>query len=102
MREFVEGTDEQFADLKRSLQDEMCHVYRKCRLPSCCNKEMCSIAFEKAEGVYTLLIDNGITCSKATGDIIITQFSQWLSAGEVRFLDFNDVKEFLRSLTVLY
>ncbi|MDO4344153.1 MAG: hypothetical protein Q4C50_05055 [Eubacteriales bacterium] len=102
MREFIDGTDEQFANLKKSLQDEKCHVYHKCKLPSCCSRQMCSIAFEKDMDAYTLLIDNGIVCSKTLGGTALVLFRQWLAAGRIIFLDFNDLKEFLKSLWILY
>ncbi len=102
MRKFVKGTDEQYADLKRRLQDEQCHVYRKCQLPACCSRSTCSIAFEKDCNAYKLLIDKGITCSAMRGGTALIQFKQLLSAGEAIFIDFNDLKVFLKSLSVLY
>ena len=102
LREFVNGTNEQFENLKKSLQDDKCHVYRNCKLPPCCNKQVCSIAFEMDNGTYTLLIDQGIICSKKAGGIVIKQFKQWLVDGKLIFLDFNDLKIFLKSLTILY
>lgn len=102
MREFVNGTDAQFADLKERLQDELCHVFKNCELPDCCSRHTCRIGFEKDNGAYILLIDSGITCSKSRGGIRLEQFKQFLSKGELIFLDFNDLKIFLRSLGFLY
>ena len=102
MRGFVTGSNEQFSNLKNLLQDEMCHVFHNCALPSCCSKSVCRIGFEKSAGTYVLLIDSGITCSKRNGSVTMALFKQWLSAGELLFLDFNDLKEFLQSLTILY
>lgn len=102
MREFVEGNDAQFEDLKEKLQDGLCHVFKNCKLPACCNKQICRIGFEKDNGAYTLLIDIGITCSKMKGGISLIQFKQLLSTGEFKFLDFNDLKVFLKSLSFLY
>lgn len=102
LREFVKGTNEQFDNLKKMLEDDMCHVYKNCKLPSCCNKQVCRIAFEINSGAYTVLIDQGITCSRRTGGIVLEQFKQWLAAGELIFLDFNDLKSFFKSLSILY
>lgn len=102
MREFVYGSDTQFNDLKRTLQDGRCHVYNNCVMPSCCGNEICRIGFEKSNGSYTLLIDYGISYNGTSGGLIITQFKEWLSNGEVNFLDFNDLKTFLKSLSILY
>ncbi len=102
MREFVYGSDTQFNDLKRSLQDGRCHVYNNCKMPPCCGGKCCRIGFEMGNGVYTLLIDYGITCSKFSNTLTMIQFKQWLSDGELKFLDFNDLKVFLKSLSFLY
>jgi hypothetical protein len=102
MRKFVEWNNAQFNDLKRKLQDGLCHVFKNCELPACCSKRTCRIGFEKDNGAYTLLIDSGITCSKTKGGIQLAQFKQLLSAGELIFIDFNDLKVFLKSLGFLY
>lgn len=102
MRELIDGNDEQFANLKQSLQDGLCHVFKNCELPSCCSNRTCRIGFEKSNGAYTLLIDSGITCSRTRGGIQLDQFKQLLSKAELIFLDFNDLKIFLQSLSFLY
>ena len=98
MREFVDGTDRQYTLLKDSLEDHRCHVYR-CALPRCCSRENARIGFEKEDDTYALFIDTGITCSRNRAPQL---FRDWLSAGTLRFLDFTDMKAFLRSLSVLY
>ena len=102
MWEFVFGTDEQFANLKRELQGGECICYNNCVLPPCCNPSLTRFGFEYNNGVYTILIDYGVSCSKIAGGIELTQFKQFLSAGEYRFFDFNDVKEFFHKLKSLY
>lgn len=99
MREFVYGSDQQYDMLRESLNDHLCHVYRNCSLPAGCSVGMCRIGFEKEGDTYALFIDKGINCSsaKATG-----LFNEWLLSGTLRFLDFTDMKEFLRSLKCLY
>lgn len=98
MREFTVGTDQQYTMLRESLNDGRCHVYR-CTLPDCCIPNAARIGFEKEGDTYALFIDKGITCnhSRAPG-----LFKDWLNTGTVRFLDFTDMKEFLKSLKVLY
>lgn len=99
MREFVYGTDYQYKLLKESLEDHLCHVYSRCYLPSSCSKGIARIGFEKEENTYALFIDKGISCSSNYAPAL---FNDWLAVGTVRFLDFTDMKEFLRSLKCLY
>lgn len=99
MKEFVYGTDHQYALLKNSLEDHMCHVYSQCFLPGCCDRTVARIGFEKEGDTYALFIDKGISCSSNRAPNL---FNDWLSTGTVRFLDFTDMKEFLRSLNCLY
>lgn len=102
MDRFVYGRNNQFAELKRTLQDAHCHVY-SCSLPRGFNKHNCRIGFEKClsdHRSYKLLIDYGI---KYTGYRRVSPLLKiWLESGELVFLDFNDLKEFLTSLKGLY
>lgn len=99
MKEFVFGSDYQFSILKESLNDHLCHVYKNCSFPSCCSKSNGRIGFEKEMDTYALFIDKGITCSRNNAPAL---FQQWLLEGTLRFLDYTDLKEFLRSLRCLY
>lgn len=99
MKEFVQGTDEQYELLKASLNDNMCHVYGHCVFPASFSKSSGRIGFEKEGKTYALFIDRGITCSKRN---VPQDLLTWLSEGTLRFLDFTDMKVFLRSLTCLY
>jgi len=99
MREFVFGTDEQYEMLERQLEDHLCHVFNNCVLPNCCSIQYGRIGFEKEQDTYALFIDRGITCS---GSNVPRLFTEWLSRGTLRFLDFNDLKSFLKSLNQLY
>lgn len=99
MREFVNGSDQQYAMLKDSLSDHLCHVYNNCSYPQCCSKSTGRIGFEKEGETYALFIDKGITCSRNN---VPSLFLEWLSTGTLRFLDFTDMKEFLKSLRCLY
>lgn len=103
MKEFINGSDRQYQRLKEEIQDgTRCRVYEGCQLPACCNKSICKIGVEKERMAYKLLIETGITCSKNTNEIELIQFKQLLSEGEMIFLDFNDLKVFLKSLDFLY
>ena len=99
MIEFVNGTDRQFQMLRESLEDHMCHVYKNCSFPPCCSRPSGRIGFEKEGDTYALFIDKGITCSGRSAPEL---FVEWLAAGTLRFLEFTDMKEFLRSLKCLY
>ena len=102
MQEFVHGTDEQFKNLKEMLNDNMLHIYKNCRLPQCCSRSATRLGFEKSNGMYLFYVDSGITCSTSKKGNTITQFKQLLSNGEIAFLDFNDLKTFIKALSILY
>ena len=99
MKEFVYGTEIKYAILKESLNDHLCHVFRNCIFPNSFSVETGRIGFEKEGETYVLYIDRGITCSNSQATELL---QDWLSSGTLRFLDYNDVKEFLRSLKILY
>lgn len=97
MKEFVTGTDEQYDLLKTSLGDRKCHVYT-CAFPADFSKSTGRIGFEKDKISYILYIDKGITCTNTRSGLL----TDWLAAGQLRFLDFSDLKTFLKSLSFLY
>ena len=97
MKEFVTGSDEQFDLLRASLDDKKCHVYN-CTFPTSFSKPTGRIGFEKDKISYILYIDKGITCTASKSSLL----KDWLEAGTLRFLDFSDLKTFLKSLTFLY
>lgn len=100
MREFVEGSNFQYKMLKDSLVDNRCHIYRVI-LPPSFNMTNCRIGFEKEEVTngYVLYIDKGLTCN-SIGKFPL--FNDWLHDGMLRFMDFNDIKKFLKKLSFLY
>ncbi len=99
MKEFVYGTDGQYAVLRESLNDHLCHVYKNCQFPRSFSKPCGRIGFEKEGETYALHIDKGISCTHLRAAPLLRE---WLAAGTLRFLDFTDMKEFLRSLRYLY
>ena len=99
VREFIYGTDYQYNLLKDTLQDHKCHVYKSCSYPPGCTKTGGRIGFEKEGETYALFIDKGVTYS---GNRAPGLFREWLASGTLRFLDYTDMKEFLRSLKCLY
>lgn len=99
MIDFVYGTDQQYEWLKIMLNDQLCHVFRNCSFPACCSRNSGRIGFEKEGDTYALFIDKGIICSNSG---VPQLFKDWLSTGTLRFLDYTDMKEFLRSLRCLY
>lgn len=102
MDRFAYGKDFQFAELKKSLQDGRCHVY-SCTLPTGFNKRNCRVGFEKClsdHSSFKILIDYGIRYSRLRRVSPLLRI--WLECGELVFLDFNDMKEFLNSLKSLY
>jgi hypothetical protein len=99
MKEFVLGTDAQYEMLKQSLNDDRCHVYERCIFPSSFSRPSGRIGFEKEQVGYALFIDKGLTCSCPVASRLL---KSWLKAGTLKFLDYTDMKVFLRSLTYLY
>jgi hypothetical protein len=99
MKEFVYGTDQQYELLEESLNDHLCHVYDPCVFPASFSNSTGRIGFEKENDTYALFVDKGITCSQNNTSQL---FRDWLAVGTLRFLDFADMKEFLRSLRWLY
>ena len=99
MKEFVLGTDAQYEMLKQSLNDDRCHVYERCIFPSSFSRPSGRIGFEKEQVGYAHFNDNGLTCSCPVASRLL---KSWLKAGTLKFLDYTDMKVFLRSLTYLY
>lgn len=97
MREFVYGTDAQFAQLERMLEDNLCHVFPNCIMPEGCNVTVARIGFEKETRTngYAVHIDKGISFNGRRAPRL---FFQWIRTGTVRFIDFDDIKVFFRSL----
>lgn len=96
MREFAYGTDRQYDLLEEELEDHMCHVYH-CTLPSGCTPSNARIGFEKEGNTYALFIDRGIVY---TGNH--AGFKEWTQKSEMRFLDFADMAEFLKTMKTMF
>lgn len=96
MREFAYGTDRQYELLEEELEDRMCHVYR-CTLPSGCSPSNARIGFEKEGSTYALFIDRGIAY---TGNH--DGFKEWIQKSVLRFLDFADMAEFLKTMKTMF
>ncbi|MDO4322175.1 MAG: AAA family ATPase [Lachnospiraceae bacterium] len=98
MREFVFGTEEQFAELDSLLNDHRCHIYSDCVLPGSCRPQKARLGFEKtAEGYYIMYIDRGI-CTDCTNQ----DFKDFLENGETKFTCLEDMTAFLGSLRPLF
>ena len=100
MDRFVYGSDLQFDNLEASLQDGYCRVFSDVELPAGFNVSRCRIGFEKHSETssYKILIDNGISCPAYAPQY----FKNFLSEGEVNFMDYYDVKSFFKNLRCLY
>lgn len=97
MREFAYGTDKQFEQLESMLEDNLCHIFPNCIMPEGCNVTVARIGFEKNSETngYGVHIDKGISFSGRRAPRL---FFQWLRAGTVWFIDFDDIKVFFHSL----
>lgn len=97
MREFAYGSDAQYTALKKSLRDGQCHVYN-CTFPPSFSAGSGRIGFEKDSISYILYIDKGLRHTGRGHKLL----KDWLAAGSLRFLDFSDMRDFLRGLSALY
>ena len=97
MREFVFGTEYQYNWLDNLISDGQCHVFNNCVLPSSCTPDHSRLGFEKADSVYIVYIDRGIT---TTADD--QSFIHFLQNGETKFTCMEDMVEFFRSLQPLF
>lgn len=97
MKQFVFGTDTQFRELDRQLDDGMCHVFKGCALPAGCTPATARLGFEKSAGAYILYIDKNITAT-----LVHPEFLQLLAQGQTKFLCLEDMIFFLQSLQPLF
>lgn len=97
MREFAFGTEQQYNWLNNLISDGLCHVFHNCVLPSSCTPDHSRLGFEKAESVYTVYIDRGITTISEDQN-----FNHFLQNGEIKFTCLEDMMEFFHSLQPLF
>ncbi len=99
MRKFVFAPEAQFEELDLLLNDNMCHVYNDCTLPSCCTPSKARLGFEKdMNNRYYVYIDKGIR-AEASDNL---DFKEFLTNGKLRFICMEDMMEFLHSLQPLF
>lgn len=101
MRAFVFGADADYQWLRELLNDHLCHVFYHRAFPESFSKGEGRLGFEYDPNrrLYILYIDSGITCQRSDVPPLL---SMWLQDGKLQFLDFNDLKQFLRGLGWLY
>lgn len=99
MRDFVFGSDLNYDILKETLEDGLCHVYHNCSFPTSFSKQSGRLGFEKEGETYALFIDKGISTSSPNAPALLRY---WLETGTLRFLDYEDLKDFLKSLVALF
>ena len=106
MKEFVLGTDAQYEMLKQSLNDDRCHTVRE-NMGGNDLEVVCSDTFRR---LYKFLIlygkdgspDDSRVARHGRDPAASRLLKSWLKAGTLKFLDYTDMKVFLRSLTYLY
>ena len=97
MKEFVFGTNQQYAWLDNLISDGRCHVFNHCVLPDSCSPDRCRLGFEKSDSVYIAYINRGITTTSEN-----QSFAYFLQNGESKFTCMDDMIEFFRSLQPLF
>ena len=97
MKEFVFGSEKEYKALKSSLNDGLCHVY-DCAFPTAFGREGGRIGFEKDGISYILYVDKGLRRPVRASGLL----KSWLENGSLRFLDFSDMKSFIKDLAFLY
>ena len=105
MTRFIYKSDDDYKALKAALEDNCLRKYKNVQLPAGFNVPTCNIGIEKYtydNNSYVLSIDFGITCNTAILHNSHPLFEKLLKKGELYFLDFNDLKVFLRSLSSIY
>ena len=92
MRQFLNGTDQAFADLESRATDG-CVRFPDQDMPSGASPRQATIGFEvdAQTGRATLLTEPGIFYSGNS-----TEISEWLSAGEKQFESFEGLKMWIR------
>lgn len=118
MREIIYGSDAQFQSFKEELSDNLLHIYHNRILPPRCywgddsdgywsddQHRRTDIGFERDAvhgGVYILYINEGIKCAYSSEHPALRDLCRWFRDGRLIFLDYNDMKTFLRGLRWLY
>lgn len=97
MKEFVYGTQAQFAHLQHLLSDGQCHVYHCCVLPEGCTPQTARLGFEKRGEAYIIYIDKNIVTT-----VDNPAFRQLLAQGEKQFRCLEDMTAFLHGLQPLF
>ena len=103
MTRFYYKSDEDYKTLKADLEDGCLRKYKNVELPAGFNVPSCNIGIEKYDvdnSTYVLYIDLGITCSTAILRNSHPLLKKLLQKGELHFLDFNDMKVFLKGLAL--
>lgn len=102
MHRFINADNLWYKQFKSELEDGYQRVFRNCSLPYCCSRTGVTIAVQKDHYLYRLSINGGVTCNTDVKNLNVKLFKQLLKYGEIMFLDFNDLKMFLKGLRILY
>lgn len=97
MKEFVYGTDAQFAALNNELSSGKKYKFPNRQLPFFCSPSTACIWFAKIDDVYCMYIDKGIAANTDN-----QEFKVFLERGEIKFICLEDMVAFLRSLQSLF
>jgi AAA domain (Cdc48 subfamily) len=93
MLQFINGSDEAFADLERRAKTA-CIVFQNEELPTGCDPRQARVGFEIDPDTEStiLLVEHGITYD-GNND----QVRAWLSSGEKRFSNFSVLQQWIRT-----
>ena len=97
MKDLIKTALENPAEMESILNDGLCHAYRHSVMPAGCTPDHADIALEKSNGIYSFLIDFGVTTNVNNNN-----FRLFLTKGEVKFETFNELISFFRSVLELF
>lgn len=97
MKQFVNGSEEQFRILDSDLSSGKKFKFSNMLLPNSCIPNRATIWFAKIDNTYIVCIDKGVSFSGPNMD-----FANFLEKGEAKFICLEDMMEFFYSLNPLF
>ena len=97
MKQFVNGSEDQFRILDRDMSSGKKFKFSNMLLPNSCKPNRATMWFGKIDSTYVVCIDKGVRFSGQNMD-----FANFLEKGEAKFICLEDMREFFYSLSPLF